>query len=111
MPCTTRTKIDGNWVRYYTAKLNPDIEKVLQRREKLGIGMFSGVVTTLDQNISLAENKKKSCQDITNHMDYPDYAAYQSDDNYPDYHLGIDPNIEAPPAYLREDVPIDFYRV
>jgi hypothetical protein len=69
----TKARIDGKYVRYYTAALNPDIACVLQRREQLGIA------THLDnsvhsecappqicgmgkwENISLGENDNFPC--------------------------------------------------
>lgn len=92
-----KVRLDDKTVRCYTAVLNSDIAHVLQRREKLGIGMFSRCGTSHDQYIYLGEKGQLSCHTPTISNDYPDY------------HLGIDPNIEAPPEYLREVVPIESY--
>lgn len=105
------------FARYYTASINPDIDCVLQHRESLCIAshldnpvsMFLGCDKPNDEtcnrgkwaNISLGENDKFPC--------YKTLESVGNSDNYPDYHLGIDPNIEAPPAYLCEDVPIAYY--
>lgn len=76
-----KVRLDDKTVRCYTAVLNSDIAHVLQRREKLGIGMFSRCGTSHDQYIYLGEKGQLSCHTPTISNDYPDY------------HLGIDPNI------------------
>lgn len=69
----TKARIDGKYVRYYTAALNPDIACVLQRREQLGISGDLDKPTHSEcatpqicgmgkwENISLGENDNFPC--------------------------------------------------